>query len=86
MPELIIKPVGETKRDCVAFGEGMFRFDPGFVRVRNTRNFKVAVTTLRKATTASFNDWSARLLRMVQSLPLAFPSMGSAIDDSHRSC
>ena len=41
MTELIIKPVSETKWDCVSFGEVMLRFDPGFGRVRNARSFQV---------------------------------------------
>jgi 2-dehydro-3-deoxygluconokinase len=38
---LKIRPASETRWDCVAFGEVMLRFDPGFGRVRNTRNFQV---------------------------------------------
>jgi 2-dehydro-3-deoxygluconokinase len=41
MSELIIKPVADTKWDCVSFGEVMLRFDPGFGRVRNARSFQV---------------------------------------------
>ncbi len=38
---LNIRPVSETKWDCVSFGEVMLRFDPGFGRVRNARSFQV---------------------------------------------
>jgi 2-dehydro-3-deoxygluconokinase len=38
---LNIRPASETKWDCVAFGEVMLRFDPGFGRVRNARSFQV---------------------------------------------
>ena len=38
---LKIRPASETKWDCVAFGEVMLRFDPGFGRVRNARQFTV---------------------------------------------
>jgi 2-dehydro-3-deoxygluconokinase len=38
---LKIRPVAETRWDCVAFGEVMLRFDPGFGRVRNSRSFQV---------------------------------------------
>ena len=42
MNEIVqIKPAGEAKWDCAAFGEVMLRFDPGFGRVRNARNFQV---------------------------------------------
>lgn len=42
MNEIVqIKPAGETKWDCAAFGEVMLRFDPGFGRVRNARSFQV---------------------------------------------
>ena len=35
MNEIVqIKPAGEAKWDCAAFGEVMLRFDPGFGRVR----------------------------------------------------
>ena len=36
---LKIRPAGETKWDVVSFGEVMLRFDPGFGRVRNAREF-----------------------------------------------
>lgn len=38
---LRIKPADAVKWDCAAFGEVMLRFDPGFGRVRNARNFQV---------------------------------------------
>ena len=38
---LKIRPAGECKWDCVSFGEVMLRFDPGFGRVRNARQFQV---------------------------------------------
>ncbi len=38
---LKIRPAGECKWDCVSFGEVMLRFDPGFGRVRNSRQFQV---------------------------------------------
>jgi 2-dehydro-3-deoxygluconokinase len=38
---LDIRPVSETRWDCVALGEVMLRFDPGFGRVRNARSFQV---------------------------------------------
>jgi 2-dehydro-3-deoxygluconokinase len=38
---LKIRPAAECKWDVVSFGEVMLRFDPGFGRVRNTREFKV---------------------------------------------
>jgi 2-dehydro-3-deoxygluconokinase len=38
---LTIRPAGETRWDCCAFGEIMLRFDPGFGRVRNARSFQV---------------------------------------------
>jgi 2-dehydro-3-deoxygluconokinase len=38
---LNIRPASETRWDCVAFGEVMLRFDPGFGRVRNARSFQV---------------------------------------------
>src|SRR6202142_1022993 len=42
MNEIVqIKPAGEAKWDCAAFGEVMLRFDPGVGRVRNARNFQV---------------------------------------------
>ena len=42
MNEIVkIKPAGEAKWDCAAFGEVMLRFDPGFGRVRNARSFQV---------------------------------------------
>jgi 2-dehydro-3-deoxygluconokinase len=36
-----IRPAGECKWDCVSLGEVMLRFDPGFGRVRNSRQFTV---------------------------------------------
>jgi len=38
---LNIRKPGDTKWDCVSFGEVMLRFDPGFGRVRNARQFQV---------------------------------------------
>ena len=38
---LNIRPAAECKWDCVSFGEVMLRFDPGFGRVRNSRQFQV---------------------------------------------
>jgi len=38
---LKIRPASETRWDCAALGEVMLRFDPGFGRVRNARNFQV---------------------------------------------
>ena len=38
---LKIRPAGECKWDCVSLGEIMLRFDPGFGRVRNSRQFTV---------------------------------------------
>ena len=38
---LNIRPASETKWDCASFGEVMLRFDPGFGRVRNARQFQV---------------------------------------------
>jgi 2-dehydro-3-deoxygluconokinase len=38
---LKIKPAESCKWDVVSFGEVMLRFDPGFGRVRNAREFKV---------------------------------------------
>ena len=38
---LKIKSAAETRWDCASFGEVMLRFDPGFGRVRNARNFQV---------------------------------------------
>jgi 2-dehydro-3-deoxygluconokinase len=38
---LNIKSAGETRWDCVSFGEVMLRFDPGFGRVRTARSFQV---------------------------------------------
>ncbi len=38
---LNIKPADACKWDVVSFGEVMLRFDPGFGRVRNAREFKV---------------------------------------------
>ena len=38
---LTIRPASETRWDCASFGEVMLRFDPGFGRVRNARQFNV---------------------------------------------
>jgi 2-dehydro-3-deoxygluconokinase len=38
---LKIRTAAECKWDCVSFGEVMLRFDPGFGRVRNSRQFQV---------------------------------------------
>ena len=38
---LKIRPAKDTKWDCLALGEVMLRFDPGFGRVRNARSFQV---------------------------------------------
>ena len=38
---LNIRPASETRWDCASFGEVMLRFDPGFGRVRNARQFNV---------------------------------------------
>ena len=38
---LNIRSAEETKWDCASFGEVMLRFDPGFGRVRNARQFQV---------------------------------------------
>jgi len=38
---LTIRPASETRWDCAALGEVMLRFDPGYGRVRNARNFQV---------------------------------------------
>jgi len=38
---LKIRPASECRWDCVSFGEVMLRFDPGFGRVRNARQFQV---------------------------------------------
>jgi 2-dehydro-3-deoxygluconokinase len=38
---LKIRPANECKWDCVSLGEVMLRFDPGFGRVRNSRQFQV---------------------------------------------
>ena len=38
---LKIRPASECRWDCVSFGEVMLRFDPGFGRVRTTRQFQV---------------------------------------------
>jgi len=38
---LNIRPAGECRWDCVALGEVMLRFDPGFGRVRTSRQFQV---------------------------------------------
>ena len=39
---LKIRPASETKWDCVSLGEVMLRLDPGFGRVRTTRQFAVS--------------------------------------------
>jgi 2-dehydro-3-deoxygluconokinase len=41
MSELNIKSPESCKWDCMSFGEVMLRFDPGFGRVRNARQFQV---------------------------------------------
>jgi len=41
MAVLQIKPKSECKWDALALGEIMIRFDPGFERIRCTRNFRV---------------------------------------------
>jgi len=41
MPVLNIRPKDECKWDAVALGEVMLRFDPGFERIRSTRQFRV---------------------------------------------
>jgi 2-dehydro-3-deoxygluconokinase len=38
---LDIRPAADCRWDCVSFGEVMLRFDPGFGRVRNSRQFHV---------------------------------------------
>ena len=38
---LKIRPASDCKWDCVSLGEVMLRFDPGFGRVRNSRQFQV---------------------------------------------
>ena len=38
---LKLRPAAECRWDCVSFGEVMLRFDPGFGRVRNARQFQV---------------------------------------------
>jgi len=38
---LTIRPASDCKWDCAALGEIMLRFDPGFGRVRNARQFQV---------------------------------------------
>src|SRR6478672_762403 len=38
---LKLRPAADVKWDCVSFGEIMLRFDPGFGRVRNARQFQV---------------------------------------------
>ncbi|CAN5190027.1 sugar kinase [soil metagenome] len=38
---LNIRPAADCRWDCVSFGEVMLRFDPGFGRVRNSRQFTV---------------------------------------------
>ncbi|GAA0526840.1 2-dehydro-3-deoxygluconokinase [Rhizomicrobium palustre] len=39
---LKIRPASETKWDCVSLGEVMLRLDPGFGRIRTTRQFAVS--------------------------------------------
>jgi 2-dehydro-3-deoxygluconokinase len=41
MPSLSIRPVQDCRYDAVALGEVMLRLDPGEVRVRTTRSFRV---------------------------------------------
>ncbi|MEZ5499401.1 MAG: sugar kinase [Steroidobacteraceae bacterium] len=41
MTGLQIRPAAQTRWDCAALGEVMLRFDPGYGRVRNARNFMV---------------------------------------------
>jgi len=41
MQSMIIRSADTTMWDCVSFGEVMLRFDPGFGRVRNARQFSV---------------------------------------------
>lgn len=38
---LPLRPAEDCRWDCVSFGEVMLRFDPGFGRVRNARQFNV---------------------------------------------
>jgi 2-dehydro-3-deoxygluconokinase len=38
---LKIRPASDCRWDCVSLGEVMLRFDPGFGRVRNSRQFQV---------------------------------------------
>ena len=38
---LDLRPAEDCRWDCVSFGEVMLRFDPGFGRVRNARQFQV---------------------------------------------
>ncbi len=38
---LNLRPAEDCRWDCVSFGEVMLRFDPGFGRVRNARQFNV---------------------------------------------
>ncbi|MCE3289071.1 MAG: PfkB domain protein [Caulobacter sp.] len=38
---LDLRPAEDCRWDCVSFGEVMLRFDPGFGRVRNARQFNV---------------------------------------------
>jgi 2-dehydro-3-deoxygluconokinase len=40
-PLLALRPAADCRWDCVALGEVMLRFDPGFGRVRNARSFQV---------------------------------------------
>ena len=38
---LDIRPAADCRWDCLALGEVMLRFDPGFGRVRTARSFQV---------------------------------------------
>ena len=38
---LKIRPAEDCRWDCASFGEVMLRFDPGFGRVRNARQFHI---------------------------------------------
>ena len=41
MSVLNVKDKGSCKYDCISLGEVMLRFDPGDVRIKNAREFKV---------------------------------------------
>jgi len=41
MSKLVIKSAKECKWDCLSLGEVMLRLDPGDVRIKNTRQFRV---------------------------------------------